>query len=257
MRKLISIDLVIPVYNEEKRLNRTFDSLNSFKCPSPLKINRIIFVNDGSKDSTLKLIRHTRIKFPKSVISYKRNQGKGFAVRKGMLDSSADYALLTDADISTPLSEIYKFIPFMKAGIDVVIGTRKNGKSTVVKHQPFIRENMGKVFTALSRLILGVNVTDFTCGFKAFKTGARQEIFKRAKIHRWGYDSEILFIAHKLGFNIVEKAVVWADQTNTKVKLLKDAIDSFKELIQIRYNYFSGKYRIIYGLGSTVYNMYS
>ena len=180
--------------------------------------------------------------------------GKGFAVRKGMLASTADYSLLTDADIATPLTEINKFLPFIKAGLDVVVGTRKNGHSTVTVHQPLLRENMGKVFTALSRLVLGVNVTDFTCGFKVFKKEARTAIFKRAVINRWGYDSEILFLAHKLGYNMVERSVAWADQKNTKVKLLVDTFNSLKELLEIRLNYFSGKYKIVHNYPKREYN---
>ncbi|KKT36235.1 MAG: Glycosyl transferase, group 2 family [Candidatus Collierbacteria bacterium GW2011_GWF2_44_15] len=249
-----SLTIVIPVYNEASRLQRAFDSLNSLRLPSPLKVNQVIFVNDGSKDESLKILRNAKLKFPKKIISYRHNLGKGYAVKRGMLASKSEFTLLTDADIATPLTEIDKFLPYIKAGLDVIIGTRKNGRSTVTVHQPFIRENMGKVFTALSRLILGVNVTDFTCGFKVFKKGAREAIFKRALVNRWGYDSEVLFLAHKLGFNMVERSVSWADQRNTKVRLLNDAVNSFKELLEIRFNYFSGKYKIVYNYPKREYN---
>lgn len=249
-----SISIVIPVYNEQKRLHKAFTALNSLRPSKSYKISEVIFVNDGSTDNSLKLLKSTPIKFKKTIISYRTNKGKGYAVRQGMLASKAAYTLLTDADIATPLTEINKFLPYIKAGIDVVIGTRKNGHSTVTIHQPWIRENMGKVFTFLSRIILDVNVTDFTCGFKAFKKEAKNQIFKRAKIDRWGYDSEILFLAHKLSYNMVERSVIWADQKNTKVNLLKDSINSFKELLQIRFLYHSGAYRIRHFFCETKYN---
>lgn len=241
-----TLSLVIPTYNESRRIARAFSALTAFKSIKDIKIEELIFVNDGSSDNTLSLLKKFKSKYPVKIITYKKNMGKGYAVRRGMLASKSEYTLLMDADIAVPLADISKFLPYMKAGLDVIIGTRKNGHSTVTVHQPWLRENMGKVFTAISKFVLGMNVTDFTCGFKMFKKPAKQAVFRRAQINRWGYDSEILFLAHKLGYNMVEKSVTWADQKNTKVNLLKDSINSFKELLQIRALYFTGKYNIVY-----------
>src|SRR3989339_1489018 len=98
-----SLTIVIPVYNEASRLQRAFDSLNSLRLPSPLKVNQVIFVNDGSKDESLKILRNAKLKFPIKIISYKHNLGKGYAVKRGMLASKSEFTLLTDADIATPL----------------------------------------------------------------------------------------------------------------------------------------------------------
>lgn len=231
-----TVSIVIPAYNEAKRISRAFSALSSFHAPKGVEIEEIIFVNDGSGDQTLKLLKQYKAKFPQRIITYPKNMGKGYAVRQGMLASRSEYTLFTDADISTPLSEIEKLLPFMDRGIDVIIGTRKNGHSTVTIHQSWLRENMGKVFTYISRLILGVNISDFTCGFKMFKREARQAVFTQAKINHWGYDSEILFLAQKLGFTMSEKAVIWANQKNTKVNLFLDSLRSLKELLQIRFN---------------------
>lgn len=230
------LTIVIPTYNESRRLKKTFFTLNSWSTPKTIKIDQIIFVNDGSTDNTLKLLKTSRLKFTKKVISYDQNMGKGFAVRTGMLASNSAYTLFMDADMATKPQELEKFIPFFNRKVDVIVGTRKNGHSTVIKHQPFFRENMGKVFTKLSQIILGVKVTDFTCGFKAFSKIAKNQIFPKAQIDRWGYDSEILFLAKKLRLTIVEKSVVWSDQKNSKVNIFHDAIDSFLELIKIRIN---------------------
>src|SRR3989338_6573729 len=183
---MTTLSIVIPVYNEEKRLLRTFNALNKWRVFAGFKVNQIIFVNDGSTDKSAHLIQQTKIKFPKKLISYKQNMGKGFAVKTGMLASTSDCTLLMDADLAVPLTEFKKFIPFIKRNIDLAIGTRKNGRSTVTIHQPIIRENMGKVFTKLSQITLGVKVTDFTCGFKAFSKEAKDNIFPRAQINRWG-----------------------------------------------------------------------
>lgn len=239
------LTLVIPVYNESRRLGQTFAALNHWQLPKAITLDKIIFVNDGSTDDTLKKIRSVKLKYPKQVISYNQNMGKGYAVKTGMLASKSPYTLFVDCDMSTPLDQIEKFIPYMNKGIDVVIGTRKNGHSTVIKHQPLLREKMGKVFTYLSQFILQVKVTDFTCGFKAFSKKAKDDIFKRSQINRWGYDSEVLFLATRLHYSLVERSVTWSDQKNSKVNLLKDAFKSFMELVEIRLSYFLN----VYGVG--------
>ena len=241
---MTTLSLVIPVFNEAKRLHKTFSTLNKWRVPKGLKLEKVIFINDGSTDQSLKILQDTPLKFPKKIISYKKNMGKGFAIKKGMLASKADYTLMLDADMATTPNQIKRFLPLISEGTDVIVGTRKNGHSTVTVHQPFIRENMGKIFTKLSQIILGVKVTDFTCGFKAFSKVAKNDIFKRSLINRWGYDAEILFLSQKLGYSIKEKSVPWADQKGTKVNLIKDSLSSFSELITIRLFHLQNKYQI-------------
>lgn len=241
---MTTISLVIPVYNEAERLSKTFSILNKWKIPAGLKLEQVIFVNDGSTDQSLSLLKNIPLKFNKKIISYKKNQGKGFAVKKGMLASKSSYTLLLDADMATTPSQIKRFLPLIKKGTDVIVGTRKNGQSTVTVHQPIIRENLGKVFTKLSQIILNVPVTDFTCGFKAFSRIAKNDIFKRSLINRWGYDSEILFLAHNLGYSIKERSVPWADQKGTKVNLMIDGLSSLSELTNIRLFNLQNKYRL-------------
>jgi len=242
MTKKTNLTIIIPVYNEASRLERTFNSLNQWRVPVDIRVKQVIFVNDGSTDPSLKILKNTPLKFNKKVISYRQNRGKGYAVRKGMLASKSSYSLLMDADIATPLNELRKLIPSMRDNTDLIIGTRKNGHSTVTVHQPWIRENMGKVFTKLTQIILGVNVTDFTCGFKAFSREAVDKIFPVSQIDRWGYDSEIIFLGSKQNLSIQEVPVAWADQKGTKVNLIKDSINSLIELFAIRFNQLSGAY---------------
>lgn len=242
--KKISLSLVIPVYNEQHRLQKTITALNCWRVPSDLKINQVIFVNDGSSDNTLSLVKSAKIKFAKKIISYSKNQGKGYAVRQGMLASKADYTLLMDADLATPLNQIKRFLPYFKNHTDVIIGTRKNGHSTVTKHQPLIREHLGRVYTKITNTLLQVPVTDFTCGFKAFSQKTINPIFSRAFINRWSYDSEILYLAHQLNFTLKEVAVTWADQIGTRVRLHKDIFDSLFELIKIKLNSIFDNYEL-------------
>lgn len=232
----MNISLVIPVFNEENRINLAFEALKGLRLPQGLKLHEVIFVNDGSTDSTLKLLKNYKLisKLPIKLLSYKLNKGKGYAVKRGMLLSSGSYTLLIDADMSTPFSEIKKLIPFMNIGADIVIGTRKNGKSTVTIHQPIVREVLGKSFTRLTQFALQMHVTDFTCGFKLFSQKATTDIFAQSKINRWGYDAEILFIANKNGFSIFECPVKWADVKNSHVNLVGAVINTFVEIAKIR-----------------------
>lgn len=236
-----TLSFVIPVYNEEKRLQKTFKALAELKLPTGLKLQEIIFVDDGSIDYTrTKLLKfmgqnakHNKIK----LVSYDENKGKGFAIKSGMQESISDYTLFFDADISTPLAELTKFKPFMDQGIDVIVGTRKNGHSTVLKHQPLYRELLGRGFTKLAKTILQLSVTDFTCGFKAFSRKSKDAIFSKTTVNRWAYDAEVLYLSQKLGFSSAEKAVVWSNDENTKVSLLSTIPVTLFDLVKIVWNH--------------------
>lgn len=239
-----SISFVIPVYNEEKRFKKTFKAFNELSVPRGLKLKEIIFVNDGSSDRTESCIKYYvacrkkksiihNTKYKIHVLGYKQNKGKGYAIRLGMKHSTADYTLFFDADISTPLSEIKKIFPLMEKNIDAIIGTRKNGKSTVIKKQPFLRESLGKCFTKITQIILKTKITDFTCGFKAFSRKAKEEIIQKSKINRWSFDSEFIFILENAKFSVREVPVVWTNDERTKVNLFKDIPQSFFDLLRI------------------------
>ena len=240
---MTTLDLIIPVYNESKRLKLTFQALNSFLPPRGIKINKIIFVNDGSTDNTLQKLKNSRLNFSKKILSYSHNQGKGAAIKLGFLNATADYALFLDADMSTPLTELTKFLPFIRQNIPIIIGTRKNGHSTVTVHQPWIREHLGRVFTLLSQIILNTWVTDFTCGFKVFSRPAYTTIAPLMTVNRWGFDSEVIFLGKIFNFPIQEKSLTWANNPNSRVNLSKDALRSLTELFQIRFNHLSGLYQ--------------
>ncbi len=245
---MIKLSIVIPVYNEEERLEKTFTALKQGVISDVFQISEVIFVDDGSRDNTKKLIKKWILNQAQDdstkyrLLSYSRNKGKGYAVKTGMLDAQGDYILFMDADMSTPLPELLKMQPVMVEGKDVIIGTRKNGHSTVIKHQPLYRELLGKAFTLLSNIITNTWVTDFTCGFKVFSKDAAQMVFSRARIDRWGYDAEILFIANNLGMTMKEVPVVWTNDERSKVNLLKALPQTLGELYTIRKNAITGLY---------------
>ncbi|MDP3973559.1 MAG: glycosyltransferase family 2 protein [Candidatus Daviesbacteria bacterium] len=245
-RKKIDIpflSIIIPFYNEGGRianLSLLFHYLRQKKFST-----EVILVNDGSTDESLKLIRKILKQLPPhhffELISYQMNKGKGFAIKTGMLKAKGDYRLFTDIDFSTPIEEFDNYLPHLKK-FDILIGSRKKRGAKLLMHQPKIREKLGKGFTKLSQIFLGLNLLDFTCGFKCFSKKAAEEIFRRQRIDRWGFDSEILFIGKKRGFNIKEMPVTWRDDSNTKVKLPHDIITSLYDLLRIRLNNFKKYY---------------
>ncbi len=234
-----TISFVIPVYNEEKRLTKTFAALSELALPRGLKLSEVIFVNDGSDDNSKLKIKNSKLKkdYKIKLVTYGKNRGKGFAIKQGMLESDADYTLFFDADMSTPLSQIAKFMPAIQKGIDVIIGTRKNGHSTVIVHQPLVREMLGRGFTKLTQILLQSKVTDFTCGFKAFSRKATSTIFPQSMINGWGYDAEIIYLASKNNFSTTEVPVAWSNDARTKVSLFKAVPTTLLEIGTIVYKH--------------------
>lgn len=225
------LSIVIPLYNEEKRLDNIY-SIYEFLDKAKVDYE-IILVNDGSNDETIKKVDQLPKKFKYNLITYYPNQGKGYAIKEGMLSAKGEYRLFTDIDLSTPIEELNKFLPHLTK-YDVIIGSRKTKGSNLKKRQPFLRELLGKAFTLFSQLLLEVNVSDFTCGFKCFSKKAAEEIFKRQKISRWGFDSEILYIAKKLRYEIKEIPVNWTDDPLSKVKFPQAIISSLVDLYRIK-----------------------
>lgn len=227
------LSIIVPVYNEKKRLTRGITQILRFINKQSFRVELII-VNDGSTDATIELLR--KLKHPSlRLISYDKNQGKGYAVKEGMKNAQGTWRIFMDVDLSTPIEEFQKFLPYFK-NFEVIIGSRRTKDSVVLVHQPFFREWLGSVFTWLSSTFLGVKISDFTCGFKCFSEKAASELFSLQRLHGWGFDSEIMFLAQKKGFLIKEVSVIWSNNSQTRVVLIKDIFLSLMELVKIRFN---------------------
>lgn len=235
----IFLSIIIPLYNEQNRIDK-LAKIYHFLNQQDFSYE-VILINDGSYDNTLKMLKHLSKKVKFNLISYETNMGKGFAVKSGMLAAYGRYRLFTDVDLSTPIEELSKFFPYLRE-YDLVIGSRKMRGANLKKRQSLIRENLGKGFTQLSKLVLELDISDFTCGFKCFSKKASKQIFSRQKIDRWGFDSEILFIAKKLGFSIKEIPISWSNDPQTRVRFPQDIIQSFSDLWRIRYHHFRKQY---------------
>jgi len=201
----------------------------------------LLLVNDGSTDNTLKKLRAFQKKHPFKVISYQQNQGKGYALKTGMAQAQGEYHLFMDVDLSVPLEEIEQLVKLLDKK-QVVIGTRRRKKSQITRRQNLLRENLGKAFTQISKNWLGVEVSDFTCGFKCFPDQISSQLFPQIRNNRWGFDSEILFLAKQNKFKIKELPVAWQNDPRSKVKFPQDLLRSIKELFQVRWNFWRGRY---------------
>ncbi len=229
--KLPLLSLVIPVYNESRRITKGLDLVINYLKTQPY-LWEIIVVNDGSTDNTIDLA--LKYKSQIHLINTALNFGKGHAVRLGVEASGGEYVIFSDVDFSVPPEFIDQFIKALKS-IDIVIGSRRLRESQVGKHQNFLRESLGHGFTKLSNFILGLNHSDLTCGFKGFRRQVGQDLFYRQRLNRWVFDSEILFLAKKFDYKVNELPVIWHNDPLTKVNLLKDFLVSFISLIAIRF----------------------
>ena len=235
------LSVVIPVFNESLRFNKGFDICWKFLKKNPNW--EYIFVDDGSTDNTRKMIKRAiKNRQQMKLVSYDKNQGKGYALKQGVNKAKKDLILICDIDFSTPLSQLKLLYPFILKETEVVIGSRKAQGARILKHQSIIREWLGRQFTSMSKIWLGLDVSDVTCGFKLFTKKAGKKLFSESKIKGWGYDAEILFLAKRQGFQVVDVPVTWKNDVQTKVSMASDIVKSLQDLWLIRWNDLLGRY---------------
>ena len=237
------LSLVFPAYNESKRLPATLVKVLAWIDEQTFDVELVI-VDDGSSDDTAEVARAALADRDHQILVHERNQGKGAGLRTGMTAARGTYVLFSDADLSTPIEEATRFLAEHEAGHVVVIGTRKSKGADVVQRQHPIRENMGKVYTMLSNTLICSGVSDFTCGFKSFRRDAAQAIFSRLLENGWAYDSEVLYLASRLGFGVKEVPVRWINDPSSRVNLLTDTLGSALGLLRIRGRALLGRYNI-------------
>jgi dolichyl-phosphate beta-glucosyltransferase len=242
------LSIVVPAYNEESRLPATLRRIAEYLSLRD-SFCEVLLVDDGSRDDTRQLVRNfaARCQWLRPVHydlgGHPVNRGKGFAVRQGVLHAVGREVLFSDADLSTPLAEMDKLLALISRGsCEVAIASRALPDSTLLIHQPWYRETMGRTFNRLVRAIAVRGVMDTQCGFKAFAGHVARRLFSLACVDGFGFDVEILFLAQKFGYRICEVPVRWEHREESRVSLFDASLEMMRELITIRVNDLRGAY---------------
>jgi len=240
--QLPKYSIVIPAYNESARIPATLASV--IACIRQRGWStEVIVVNDGSTDSTAQVVRDFMQGAPEvRLIENASNRGKGFSVRAGMLQAVGEVLLFTDSDLSAPIEEAERLFAAIQGGADIAIGSRWLESSRQTHRQPLYRQFFGRCFNAVIRAVMGLRFADTQCGFKAFTREAANTVFQLQTIERWGFDPEILFIALRRGFWIIEVPVSWAHDARSRISYLRDGSRMIQDIAIIRWNAFRGLY---------------
>lgn len=232
-----SLSIVIPAYNEERRLPQTFDRILEWLRGQGLKFREVVVVDDGSRDGTAAIVdQYSHAPSPVRLLRNPGNRGKGYAVRHGMLDAGGDWILYTDADLSAPIEEVEKlYAAACQQNAVIAIGSRAVDRSLVEVHQSVFREYSGRFFNLVMRSLTGLSFHDTQCGFKLYRADAAKEVFSRQEQDGFSFDVEDLLIAKKLGLRAVEVPVRWRNVEGSKVTLTQ-GLKSFSDLLRIRKN---------------------
>jgi glycosyltransferase involved in cell wall biosynthesis len=235
------LSIVIPSYNEERRLPPTLARIRDYLRAQNLDAE-IIVVDDGSADGTVRVAEEWRAQLPElRVVANGTNRGKGFSVRHGMLEARGRIALFTDADLSAPIDEVQKLFEALEEA-DVAIGSRAMDRRLIQVHESHMREWAGIIFNFVVRMMTGLPFVDTQCGFKAFRRERCQIIFEQQRTDGFGFDPEILYLAKRHGLATVEIPVRWAHDPATKVHLVRDSFLMLLDLAAIRCNAVLGRY---------------
>ena len=233
----LSLSIVVPAYNEGERLGKSLRTIADYLSEYPAE-TELIVVDDGSTDGTADAARRELASVSNlrtSVISYQSNLGKGRAVRLGLLASRGEIALFTDADLSTPITETPKLVdPIAGGEYDLTFGSRALDRSLIGVHQPWRREQGGRVFNLAVRVATGLPFWDTQCGFKAFRMSTCRPIIEGATIDRFGFDVELLYVANRAGLRLMEVPVRWDHVEGSKISLGTDSYKMLSEVATIR-----------------------
>ena len=246
------LSIVIPAYNEEKRIGRSLDAVLRFLETQNYSAD-VIVVDDGSSDGTARIVSERIPGYREAghelrVLTNKPNRGKGYSVQRGLTEANGEIVIFSDADFSSPITEAPKLIDPISAGhADVTLGSRALNRKLIGVHQPRMREFGGMVFNFCMRTITGLKFKDTQCGFKAFRRDVALPVFALQRVERFGFDAEVLYIARKQRNRLLEVPVVWnhceGGELQSKMNYLRDSINMFADLIRIRINDWTGRYK--------------
>ncbi|MCI0407119.1 MAG: glycosyltransferase family 2 protein [Acidobacteria bacterium] len=240
----LELSIIIPAYNEEARIAPTLQAIAAFLHSSRIPAE-VLVVDDGSNDGTARCVEDMAKSVPLlRLIHNPGNRGKGYSIRHGFAESRGRRVLLTDADLSTPIEEIHKLLPFLvDKGFGGAIGSRAVDSSTVEVPQGWLRRTMGKTFNLLVRMLTGLPFRDTQCGFKLLDREAFLPIFRVARVDRFSYDVEILMLAVRRGIGIAEIPVIWRNSPQSKVNFASDSLQMLGDILRMAIRERTGGYR--------------
>jgi len=233
------LSIIIPAYNEERRLRHTLKQVFAFLEEEDYSAE-VIVVENGSSDQTFGLAQKMTEEYANLRVLQNEKAGKGLAVQRGMLEAEGEYRIFCDADLSMPIEEVRRFIP-PNLNSDIVIGSREV-KGAIRYDEPGYRHFTGRVFNLLIRLLALPKLNDTQCGFKGFRAEIAEDIFQYQSIDGWAFDVEILFIARMRAYKIIELPIPWYYKDESKINVFRDSFRMFLDIIQIRKNARQGLY---------------
>jgi dolichyl-phosphate beta-glucosyltransferase len=237
------LSIVVPAYNEEKRLPDSLPRIIQFVQQQEYSIE-VIVVDDGSTDRTADIVREFQKQAPFITLLQVDHGGKGHAVRAGMMQAHGEYLFLCDSDLSMPIEEVTKFLPPALDGYDLAIASREI-EGARRYDEPGYRHLMGRVFNLIVRLLTVRGIQDTQAGFKCFRRDATRQLFPLQTIDGWGFDVEILFIAQRHGMKIVEVPINWYYKNRSQVRPIQDTYNMFREALKVRLNAWQGRYKSV------------
>lgn len=233
------LSVIFPAHNEEARISSALEKTISYLNHQDYS-SEIIVVENGSTDQTLEIATSFQSRFPALTVIHEDARGKGLAVKRGMLAARGDWRITCDVDLSMPVEEIYRFIPPQQSS-DIVIASRE-APGAHRYNEPQSRHLVGRAFNTVVRIMALPGIQDSQCGFKCFSRKAAEELFPIQTIAGWTFDVEILFIARKHGYSLVEIGIPWYYDDHSKVKISKDFSQVVSDLFKIRMNSLTGVY---------------
>lgn len=237
----LSLSIVIPAFNEERRLPPTLDEVLAYLRGTPWDWE-VRVVDDGSSDATAAVAERYRHAEPRVVVQREPHRGKGAAVKAGLTSARGTYRFVCDADLSMPIAELARFLPPALETADVAIGTREGPGARRVG-EPVRRHLVGRMFNYLVQIMLLPRLNDTQCGFKLFTAEAVQRVFPLVTVDGWSFDIEALYVARAQGLRIVEVPIEWHFREESRLNVLRDGARMFRELLAIRRRARAGAYR--------------